>query len=103
MEDLHWEVTLRELNAPSRDPPPTPWGNPEGNGDPDVDDWEVTFLRGEGGNPEDNHFHPCSPTTRWKVGTQDNLLGPQHLLNLMRMWDALSTHLPCDCDLVPLT
>ena len=63
MEDL-CKVTFRELNAPPRDPPLIPWGNPVGNRDPDVDDWEVTFLRGEGGNPQDNHFDPCSHPTR---------------------------------------
>ena len=51
MEDLCQEVTLRELNIPPRDPPPIPWGNPVGNGDPDVDDWEVTFPRGRGWEP----------------------------------------------------
>ena len=49
MEDLHWEVTLGELNMPSRDPLLTPWGNLVANGDPDMDDQEVTFTRGRGG------------------------------------------------------
>ena len=48
MDDLYWEVTLRELNAPHRDPLPNPWENQVGNGDPKVDDQEVTFLRGGG-------------------------------------------------------
>ena len=51
MEDLCWEVAHRELNVSPRDPPPTPWGNPVGNRDPDVDDQEVTFLRGGGCEP----------------------------------------------------
>ena len=34
-----------------RDPQQTPLGNPVGNGDPDVDDWEVTFPRGEAPAP----------------------------------------------------
>ena len=38
-----------------RNPPPTPWGHPVGNGDPDVVDQEVTFLGG-GGFPWSNHF-----------------------------------------------
>ena len=44
MEDLHQEVALCELNAPCRNPPPVPWGNPVGNEDPNLDDQELTFL-----------------------------------------------------------
>ena len=44
-----------------RDPPPTPWGN--------VDDWEVTFLRGGGweprGQPLWSHA-PTKPDEGWK-------------------------------------
>ena len=51
MEDLGWEVILRELKGPPRDSPLTPWGNPVGNRDPDADDWKVTFMRGGGWVP----------------------------------------------------
>ena len=51
MEDLCREVALRELNVPPKDPPLAPWGNPVGNEDPDVDDQDVTFLRGGGWEP----------------------------------------------------
>ena len=86
MEDLCWEVTLRELSTP-RDPPTTPWGNPVGNGDPNVDHQEVTCLRGglepleqplwplplhnqmEDQNPEDNLLAPSTHSTWWRCGT----------------------------------
>ena len=71
IEDLHWEVTLWELNTPPRDPPPAPWGNLVGHRVLNEDDQEVNFPRGEGGNPEDNLFDPL----------------PQ--LNQMKMWDVL--------------
>ena len=51
MEDLCWEVTLSKLHVPPRDPLPPPLGNPVGNWDPNVDDQEVTFLRGGGWKP----------------------------------------------------
>ena len=41
--------------------PPTPWGNPVGNGNPDVDDWEVTFLTGEGWVPPEQPLQPPIP------------------------------------------
>ena len=61
MEDLCWEVTLHELNAPPSSPPPMPWGNPAGSGDPGVDDQEVTFLRGGGWVPPGQPFQPPAP------------------------------------------
>ena len=60
MEDLYWEVALRELNAPVRDPPLPPLGNPVGNGDPMWMTRRSPFQEG-GGNPEDNHFDPLLP------------------------------------------
>ena len=39
-----------------------------GNGDPEVDDWEVTFLRGGGWAPQSNHFDLLPYTTRWMMG-----------------------------------
>ena len=61
MEDLCQEVALRELNASPRDPLPTPGGDPVGNGDPNVDDWEVTFLRGGGWEPTGQLLQPLAP------------------------------------------
>ena len=61
MDDLCQEVALRKLNAPPRDPPLAPWGNPVGNGDSKMADQEVTFPRGGGGYPEDNHHDPLPP------------------------------------------
>ena len=43
-----------------------PWGNPAGNGDPDVDDQEVTFPRGGGSVPPGQPFQPPAPT--WPDG-----------------------------------
>ena len=80
MEDFHWEVALRELNTPPRDPPLTPWENPVGNRNPDVDDQEVTFLRGRGWEPRGQPLLPPTPTQ------PDEDIG--HLINTMatRVW-----------------
>ena len=68
-----------------RDPPPTPWGNPVGNGDPNVEAWEVTLLRGwepigqplqpsapiqpDGGwEPRGQPPHPHTHSTQWRCG-----------------------------------
>ena len=102
MEDVMWDVTLRQLNAPP-DSPLTPCRNPVGNRDPDVDDWEFTFLRGRVETQRTTTSCPCSHTTRGRVGTQRTASSPpQHLLNPMMMWHTLSTHWPSDCNLVPL-
>ena len=77
IEDLTWEVTLGELNAPPRSPPPMPLGNPAGSGDPDMDDQEVTFLRGKGGFPWDNHSNILLPHSQMEDGLhRDHLLNP---------------------------
>ena len=62
MEDLCQEVALRELNVPPRNPPLTPWGNPVGNRDPNVDDQEVTFLRWGRWEPRGQPLWPPAPT-----------------------------------------
>ena len=86
MEDLCWEVTLRELNVPPRSPPPTLWENPVGNEDPNVDDQEVNFLRVEGGNPQDNYFDPLLPLNQRDCGNpEDNLFDPLSLLSPVKM------------------
>ena len=66
-------------------PPPTPWGKPVGNGDPDVDHQEVTFLRGEVGFPRAAILTSCpaQPDGAWEPRGQPPY--PQHLFNLMRM------------------
>ena len=61
MEDLCQEVALRDLNVTPRDPLPTPWGNLVGNRDPDVDDQEVTFLRGGRWEPQGPQPQPPAP------------------------------------------
>ena len=74
-----------------------------GNGDPDVDDQEITFPRGGGWEPRGQPLPPPAPTQPgggWEPRGQPP--HPQHPLNLMRMWDTLSTHWPWDCDLEPL-
>ena len=77
MEDLHWEVTLHELNTSPRSHPPIPWGNPVGNGDPNTDDQEVTFLRGGGWVPVGQPFQPLAPTKPDGGGFPwDSLLNP---------------------------
>ena len=42
-------------------PPLTPWGNPVGNGAPNPDDQEVTFLRGRGWIPPGQPSQPPAP------------------------------------------
>ena len=73
---------------PSRSPPPTPLGNPVGNRHPNSDDQEVTFLRGEGGFPQDQPFQPAGTAQpdRGVGSPSDNLLNPQLPLNLVWMW-----------------
>ena len=69
MEDLHQDL---------------PWENMVGNRDPNVDDQEVTFLRG-GGNPQDNHFNPLLPPNQVEGrNPQDNLFYPLPALNPMK-------------------
>ena len=64
--DSSWRISTGRLHSENwthlpEIPPPTPWGNPLGNGDPDVDDWEVTFLRGGGWVPPEQPFWPLAP------------------------------------------
>ena len=61
LEDLHWDTALRDLNAPPRDPLLTPLGNLVGNGDPDMDDQEDTFLRGGRWEPQGLPPQPPAP------------------------------------------
>ena len=84
--ELHREIGLLEMNMPPRNPPQTPWWNPMGNGDPDADDWEVTFLRRGGWVSPEQPFWPPAPAHpdgRWEPRRQSP--HPQHLFNLMRM------------------
>ena len=93
MEDIHREVTLCELNAPPRSPPPMPWGNPAWNEDPDVDDQEVIFLRGGGWVPSGPFQHPAptQPDRGWaSQGPPPQPLTPaqpnvdvEHLINTL--------------------
>ena len=88
MEDLYREVALQELNATHRDPPPTPRENPVQNGDPDVDDWKVTFPRGGAGVLPEQPLWPPTLHNQMEGGNpEDNLLALQHPFNPMKMWD----------------
>ena len=68
VEDPHQEITLCELNAPPRSPPPMPWGHPSGSGNPKEGDQEVTFPRGGGwvplGQPSPSST-PVQPDGGW--------------------------------------
>ena len=57
---LQGGCSLRAEHIP-RDPLTTPWGYPVGNGDPNVDDWEVTFPRGGGWEPAGQPLQPPLP------------------------------------------
>ena len=61
MEDLNQEVAHRELNVPPRGSPMGLWRTLAGDRDSNVDDEEVTFLGGRGGNAEDSHLTPTAP------------------------------------------
>ena len=86
--------SLRAECSP-RDPPLTPWGNPVGNRDPDVDDQEVTFPRGGGWFLWSTHFDllPLHNQMEGEPGGQP--LHPQasiqpnedigHLINMLAM------------------
>ena len=103
MEELCREITLWELNAtPPSNPPQTLWGNPMGSGDPDANDWEVTFPRGGGWVPPEPPFWPPAPTQPdggWEPSGQppcppapvqpDEDVG--HLINTLAMGLWLST------------
>ena len=91
---LQRECALRAECTP-KIPPQTPWGNPMGNGDPDADDWQVTFLRGEGGFPWTNHFDLLLLHNQMEVGAQRTTSSPPapvqpdedvgHLINTLAM------------------
>ena len=57
VEDLHQEITLCELNAPPRSPPPMPWGTHQGVRKLKMVTRRSPFQEGEGGFPQDNHPH----------------------------------------------
>ena len=61
MEDLCQEVTHRELNVPPRTLHLGCWRTPAGDGDPNVDDQEVTFPRGRGWEPRGQPPQPTAP------------------------------------------
>ena len=67
MEDLWQEVAHRELMCPPRNPPSGHWRTPAGDGDPNVDDKEVTFPGGRGGSPEDSHLDPLAPLNQKRM------------------------------------
>ena len=102
MEDLYQEITLRELNVP-------PDTHHQHLGEIlrkiGILMWMTgrsPFWEREGRNPWNNHFDPLPLHNQMQDGNPEgNLLAHQHLLNPMKMWDALSIHWPWDYDLVP--
>ena len=87
MEDFCQEVALCELNAPPEALHQSLGANPIGNEDPNADDQEVTFLRGEGGFPQVNHSNLQSLHNQMGVGFPwHNLLSPQLPFNLVWTW-----------------
>ena len=84
MEDLCQEIALHELNAPSRSPPPMPWGHQSGSRNLNEDEWEVTFPRGGGWVPlaqpspspapmqPDGGWAPQGPPTQPSIPAQPN-------------------------------
>ena len=83
------EITLYELNAPSRSPPLTPWGHPSGSRNTKEGNEEVTFLRGGGCFPQDNHPHllPLCDQIEDRF-LRDCLHHPNFLLNQIQTWGA---------------
>ena len=68
LEDLCREVALCELNALHRSPPQTPWGNPSGSRDPNVDHQECHLSKRGGwvlpGQPSPTPA-PAQPDGGW--------------------------------------
>ena len=67
MEDLHQEVVHRKLNVSPRDPPSGLWETAAGDGDPTVDDKEVTFPRRRGWEPREQPPQPTGPHNQTKM------------------------------------
>ena len=89
VEDLCQEITLHELHASSSNPQPTPWGEPSESRNPNGDDQEVTFPRGGGWVPQDNHPHLQPQHDQMEDGfLRDHFLNPQGLLCQIQMWGA---------------
>ena len=93
------DCTLRAEHTP-RHPPQTPWGNTMGNEDPDVDDQEVIFLRGEGWVPLEQPFQPpaCaqpdgggSLENNLLIPQEDNLLAPSTVQSIADVGCLIST------------
>ena len=75
MEDLHWEVALRELSAPTGTHH-WPLGKSSGKQGPKCGWLGGHLSRGEGGNPEDNHLNPPNPIQPHEcIGHLINTLG----------------------------
>ena len=69
LEDLHQEVSLCELNAPPRSPPPMLWGTQQGAG---ILMWMTRwspFQERKGGFPRTTIPTSCSHTPRWRMGS----------------------------------
>ena len=89
VEDLHQKITLHELNAPPRSPPPMLWGNPSGSGKAKEGNQEVTFPRGRVGFPRDNHPHLLNLYHQMEDGfLRDHPHKPHFLLNQIQTWGA---------------
>ena len=88
MEDLHQEIAPCELHTPLSNPQPTPWGEPSGSGNTNRDDLEITFPKGEGGFPWDNHLQLQLQWDQVEGGfLRNHLHSPWGLLQQIQMWD----------------
>ena len=86
MEDLWQEVAHRELNAPSGGPTVGCWRILVGDGYPNVDDEEVTFLRGRGWESRGQPPQPTGPPqTEEDVGCLINTLATRLQLGTLRI------------------
>ena len=71
---------------PPRDPQLGHWETLAGDGDPTVDDEEVTFPRGRDGNSGDNHLDPLAPLNLDKdAGHLINPLSTRLQLGILRI------------------
>ena len=68
MEDLTQEIAQHKIHMPPSNLPPNEWVCPLGSRDPKEDDWEVTFLEGEGGVQWGNPLHLQNQSNQLEVG-----------------------------------
>ena len=87
LEDLCWEVTLHELNAPPEALHQCLGETHQGAGILMSMTGRSPFQEGKGGFPWDTHPHPLPLCDQMEDGfLRDHLLNPQLLLSLMQRW-----------------